>query len=137
MILLALLVGSDYTIGIQGIGPVTALEILAAFPPAKNPQAYLSQSELLSGLSEFKHWLIDGGKLGLGRTTLRSKLHNIHISDGFPSLQVVQAYLQPEVETSDEQFSWGKPDVVGLIGKSIISLCLYTLRLFAPAILSS
>ncbi|KAJ8964829.1 hypothetical protein NQ314_004637 [Rhamnusium bicolor] len=33
MILFALLVGSDYTTGIQGVGPVTALEILACFPP--------------------------------------------------------------------------------------------------------
>lgn len=116
MILLALLVGSDYTVGIPGIGPVTALEILAAFPPPKNLEiSYLSQSDLLSGLKEFKHWLYDGGHLGRGRTTLRSKLQNIQISDGFPSLQVVQAYLQPEVETSEEHFSWGKPDVVGLI----------------------
>lgn len=114
MILLALLVGSDYTIGIQGIGPVTALEILAAFPPAKQ-QNDLSQSELISGLHEFKHWLSDGGKLGLGRTKLRSKLQNIQISTGFPSLQVVQAYLKPEVETNEDKFSWGKPDVVGLI----------------------
>lgn len=116
MILLALLVGSDYTIGISGIGPVTALEILAAFPPAKNKQqTYLSQSELLSGLNEFKHWLSGGGKLGLGRTTLRSKLQNIHISESFPSLQVVEAYLQPEVETSDDKFTWGKPDIESLI----------------------
>ncbi|OXU18387.1 hypothetical protein TSAR_010302 [Trichomalopsis sarcophagae] len=32
MIQLALLVGSDYTNGLAGVGPVTALEILAAFP---------------------------------------------------------------------------------------------------------
>jgi len=32
LINMALLCGSDYTEGIQGIGPVTALEILAEFP---------------------------------------------------------------------------------------------------------
>ncbi|CAH1644712.1 unnamed protein product [Spodoptera littoralis] len=32
LILLALLVGSDYTTGLSGVGPVTAMEILASFP---------------------------------------------------------------------------------------------------------
>ena len=32
MINLALMCGSDYTTGVQGIGPVTALEVLAEFP---------------------------------------------------------------------------------------------------------
>lgn len=110
MILLALLVGSDYTIGIQGIGPVTALEILSLFPPGKD-----IDHELLSGLIEFKNWLQGRNTPGPGRTKLRSKLQNINLSDGFPSFNVVQAYLQPEVETSEEKFTWGKPDVVGLI----------------------
>lgn len=94
MILLALLVGSDYTVGIQGIGPVTALEILAAFPPAKNVEiSILSQNELLAGLTEFKHWLVDGRSYGPGRTTLRSKLQNINILDGFPNLEVCNMQL--------------------------------------------
>jgi len=51
MVLLALLVGSDYTVGLQGVGPVTAMEILAAFPPSKGKvnEFKLSHAELLSG----------------------------------------------------------------------------------------
>ncbi len=32
LVLLAMLTGSDYTDGVEGVGPVTALEILAEFP---------------------------------------------------------------------------------------------------------
>lgn len=108
MILLALLVGSDYTTGIQGIGPVTALEILAAFP-------YDEQQQLLSGLQEFREWLLDGKKVGPGKTALRSKLKNVEIVENFPSQQVMQAYLEPTIDSSKEPFSWGKPDMFELI----------------------
>lgn len=113
MILLALLVGSDYTTGLNGVGPVTALEILAAFPPSKQNQVNISHSQLLSGLREFHVWFKKGkGKV---RASLKSKLKNVQFIDSFPSVQVVQAYLEPTVETSKEQFSWGKPNMVGLI----------------------
>ncbi len=42
---LALLTGSDYTEGIQGVGPVCALEILAEFP-----------SQGLDALEQFRDW---------------------------------------------------------------------------------
>ncbi|RZC41075.1 DNA repair protein complementing XP-G cells -like protein, partial [Asbolus verrucosus] len=106
MILLAMLVGSDYTVGLTGIGPVTALEILAAFPP---------KNQLVSGLAEFKSWCNKGKLPGPGRTSLRSKLKNLSFTENFPNSQIAQAYLQPQVETSKEKFSWAKPDVVGLV----------------------
>ncbi|XP_018567912.1 DNA repair protein complementing XP-G cells homolog [Anoplophora glabripennis] len=114
MILLALLVGSDYTIGLQGVGPVTALEILAAFPPMQSQEFSLSHTELLSGLKEFRSWFNKGKSAGLGRSVLKNKLKNITFTDNFPSSQVVHAYLEPTVETSREKFSWSKPDFVGL-----------------------
>lgn len=45
LINLALLTGSDYTEGIQGVGPVGALEILAEFP-----------GEGLESLERFRDW---------------------------------------------------------------------------------
>nr|XP_023026256.1 DNA repair protein complementing XP-G cells [Leptinotarsa decemlineata] len=114
MILLALLVGSDYTTGIQGVGPVTALEILSVFPPSKPEEFSLSQSQLISGLKEFRSWFTKGKTSGHGRASLKSKLKNITFTDNFPSMQVIEAYLDPKVETSKEKFSWGKPDVVAL-----------------------
>lgn len=122
MILLALLVGSDYTTGLQGIGPVTALEILAAFPPSSVINTAellnsLTQTQLISGLAEFKSWFNQGKLPGLGgRTSLRGKLKNVIVSEHFPSTKVVNAYLEPKVDTNTkDKFTWAKPDVVGLI----------------------
>lgn len=113
MVLLALLVGSDYTNGIQGIGPVTALEVLAAFPPKKSNTDETHQ--LLSGLEEFRVWLQENKKVRPGRIALRNKLKNVEITEQFPNLSVIEAYLNPCVDNSKEQFSWGKPDIVALI----------------------
>ncbi|ENN80361.1 hypothetical protein YQE_03220, partial [Dendroctonus ponderosae] len=117
MILLALLVGSDYTVGLQGVGPVTALEILAAFPPSKGKTSHISMGhqDLLSGLKEFKSWFTKGKSAGPGRSALKSKLKNVGFSDNFPSVQVVQAYLDPTVENSEEAFSWGRPNALALL----------------------
>ncbi|XP_043527201.1 DNA excision repair protein ERCC-5 isoform X2 [Frieseomelitta varia] len=104
MIRLALLVGSDYTTGLPGIGPVTALEILAAFP---------SENEnLLQGLTNFCSWIENGKTAGPGKTSLRNKLQNLKIQKGFPSQAVVQAYLSPKVDESKETFTWGKPNII-------------------------
>uniref|UniRef100_A0A1Y1LUP1 Uncharacterized protein n=1 Tax=Photinus pyralis TaxID=7054 RepID=A0A1Y1LUP1_PHOPY len=116
MILLALLVGSDYTIGIQGIGPVTALEILGAFPPPKKllENSYNYQ-QLAAGLEEFRKWLCKEKVGGLGRTGLRTKLKNVAINEGFPNLNVIRAYLEPNIDSSGEAFSWGKPNERALV----------------------
>lgn len=74
MIRLALLVGSDYTTGLTGIGPVTALEILAAFPSEGD--------DLLQGLTNFSSWIENGKTAGPGKVNLRTKLQNLQIQKG-------------------------------------------------------
>ncbi|XP_046401963.1 DNA excision repair protein ERCC-5 [Ischnura elegans] len=60
MVQLALLTGSDYTEGIPGIGTVSALEILAAFPGDKKEDLHRSADPevdaALSGLQRFADW---------------------------------------------------------------------------------
>lgn len=72
-----MLVGSDYTVGVQGVGPVTALEILAAFPPAD--ASVSDHKKLLAGLEKFREWL----KLP-PPTPLARKLKNIELQPGKP-----------------------------------------------------
>uniref|UniRef100_A0A182NUS8 Uncharacterized protein n=1 Tax=Anopheles dirus TaxID=7168 RepID=A0A182NUS8_9DIPT len=112
LIQLALLVGSDYTTGIHGIGAVTALEILASFPPTPEQAGETSEMmSMLSGLRKFRDWWQHGRNGATGaRMALKSKLKNIDIGEGFPSTGVVDAYLRPTVDCSEEAFAWGYPD---------------------------
>lgn len=107
LVLLALLVGSDYTVGVQGVGPVTALEILAAFPPADATES--DNKKLLAGMEKFREWLKFPPPTPLAR-----KLKNVELQPGFPNSEVIKAYLNPEVNESRETFSWGTPDLDGL-----------------------
>ena len=83
MVLLALLVGSDYTPGILGVGPVTALEILAAFPTG-------SGDTILRGLQRFQDWWSGGMTEDSGKTSLKNKLKDIQIFEGTYSYRVSQ-----------------------------------------------
>lgn len=79
MVRLALLVGSDYTPGLPGIGPVTALEVLAAFP---SPQGPPTADEVLTGLRKFEEWVRSGFIVGPTRATLRNKVKNTSLIPG-------------------------------------------------------
>lgn len=103
LIQFALLVGSDYSSGLRGIGPVTAMEILAAFPS--------EEESVLQGLINFSEWVKSGKTSGSDRVSLRNKLKNLQIEEGFPSQAVVQAYLYPTVDESKEKFAWKKPNL--------------------------
>lgn len=73
LVSLALLTGSDYTEGVEGVGPVCALEILAEFP-----------NEGLEALEEFRDWLskVQAKKNAPPENKIRQKLRNLQVHPG-------------------------------------------------------
>ncbi|KAL8159752.1 hypothetical protein V2J09_001289 [Rumex salicifolius] len=139
LIRIAMLLGSDYTEGISGIGIVNAIEVVNAFPEE-------------DGLSKFRKWIESPdptilGKSGrMHRSSSKKKgsksssmnnektkdeheLDNIpkitqifmdkhrkvsknwHIPSSFPCQAVISAYDSPQVDKSTDPCSWGKPDL--------------------------
>ncbi|KAL0935366.1 DNA excision repair protein rad2 [Colletotrichum truncatum] len=111
LIAIAQLLGSDYTEGLPGVGPVTAVEILSEFPGK-------------DGLSKFKDWWQDvqmnnrpkeaDAVSPFRRKFRKSQATKLFLPTGFPSPAVTDAYLHPEVDSSPEPFQWGVPDLEGL-----------------------
>ncbi|KAK1410132.1 hypothetical protein QVD17_36665 [Tagetes erecta] len=128
LIRMAMLLGSDYTEGISGIGIVNAVEVINAFPEE-------------DGLKKFREWIESPDPSILGKVNSkegsntrkrgssaeeaftvdelkqifmdkhRNVSKNWHIPSTFPSDAVVSAYASPQVDKSTEPFSWGKPDL--------------------------
>jgi len=108
LIQLAMLLGSDYTTGVQGVGPVAAVEILQAFPDA-------------DALKKFKEFILSKGdddnaeeqdpatvKILKNIKRLRGK---VKLPEDFPSETVAKGYTNPLVDVSREQFEWSRPDL--------------------------
>ncbi|KAJ6787945.1 hypothetical protein PWT90_03762 [Aphanocladium album] len=111
LISLAHLLGSDYTEGLPGVGPVTAVEIISEFPGK-------------DGLSNFRAWWdavqsqsrpkAEDASSPFRKKFRRSQATKLFLPPGFPNLAVDDAYLHPEVDSSTEPFQWGVPDLEGL-----------------------
>lgn len=113
LISIAHLLGSDYTEGLPGIGPVTAVEILSEFPGR-------------DGLIDFREWWTevqtnpsrskgaDSALSAFRRKFRKSQATKLFLPTGFPSPAVYEAYLDPDVDKSPEAFQWGVPDLEGL-----------------------
>lgn len=113
MVALAMLLGSDYTEGVKGVGIVNAMEILDTFDVTH---------DLRDGLSSFKKWL-DGfdpadvlGVKSIEHQKSKESLFNSKhrtartrwvATQNFPAENVMKAYLDPVVDKSSERFSWG------------------------------
>ncbi|KAL9079064.1 MAG: hypothetical protein Q9157_002032 [Trypethelium eluteriae] len=104
---IAHLLGSDYTEGLPGVGPVTALEIISEFP----------------SLSDFKDWWTgvqsaqipksaDAGNSF--RKKFRRQATKLFLPPIFPDQRVEQAYLDPEIDSDPQAFEWGVPDLDAL-----------------------
>jgi DNA excision repair protein ERCC-5 len=110
LIAAAQLLGSDYTDGIPGIGPVSAIELLAEFASS-------------GGLAGFKEWwtAVQQGTDTADQTStkFRKKFKKqnaakIFLPMTFPNPAVEDAYLKPEVDSDPSAFEWGVPDLEGL-----------------------
>ncbi|XP_065200982.1 DNA excision repair protein ERCC-5 [Planococcus citri] len=106
LIQMALLVGSDYTVGIESIGPVTAIEILAYFSDSLNKPK--STDDIAETLRKFRNWLKTNRNKGF---SLSRKCKDVNLSEAFPNTTVIDAYLYPTVDKSEENFTWATPDL--------------------------
>ncbi|KAF6264630.1 hypothetical protein COO60DRAFT_1292472 [Scenedesmus sp. NREL 46B-D3] len=119
LVCLAMLLGSDYTEGVAGIGVVNALEVLSAWPGG------------LPGLQRFKSWLEGPDERLLAaaaanaaaetadeetpaqryfKSSHRGVRRTWHLPASFPSRAVLDAYLKPLVDRNTARFSCGRPD---------------------------
>ncbi|KAJ9661119.1 DNA repair protein rad2 [Coniosporium apollinis] len=108
LIAVAELLGSDYTDGLPGVGPVTALEILSEF----------------DDLTAFREWWTavqsatrkaDEDKASPFRRKFRkSYATKLFLPPTFPDPRVRAAYLEPDVDTDPSPFVWGVPDLDAL-----------------------
>ena len=100
-----MLTGSDYSDGIETVGPVTGLEILAEFP-----------GNGLEPLKLFKAWWNEtktNPAMPPG-TKLKEKLRKLQVPESFPSDRINLAYLNPDIDNSTEKFSWAVPNFVAV-----------------------
>jgi DNA excision repair protein ERCC-5 len=106
LIQFAHLLGSDYTEGIPGVGPVTALEIITEF----------------NNLEEFRDWWMQV-QMGMEipndphqrfRKKFKKMATKIFLPPSFPDRNIDEAYLHPEVDSDPSEFQWGVPDLNGL-----------------------
>ncbi|RXG50130.1 hypothetical protein VDGE_00986 [Verticillium dahliae] len=112
LVSIALLLGSDYTDGLPGVGPVTAVEILSEFPESEG------------GLAAFCDWWADvqgqrrpkedDAPNAFRRKFRKSQATKLFLPVGFPNPAVREAYMKPEVDDSPETFQWGVPNLEGL-----------------------
>ena len=106
LVRIAHLLGSDYTEGIPGVGPVTALEILTEFSTLEEFRDWWSQVQTGAKLPEDEHSTF--------RKKFKKKATKLFLPPSFPDKRVDVAYLQPEVDADPSGFQWGVPDLNAL-----------------------
>ena len=115
MVALAMLLGSDYTVGVKGVGIVNAMEILTTFDVSH---------DLKGGLTAFRTWLDgfdppqtledktdednpDKRKVALFHLKHKTARTRWIVPQNFPADNVIKAYIDPVVDKSTDRFSWG------------------------------
>lgn len=113
LVQLAYLLGSDYTEGLPGVGPVVAMELLKDFPGK-------------DGLWRFREWWAkvqsgkdkdESGQPSKFKKMFKKKfVKDLYLASDWPNTVVRDAYYHPAVDSSEEPFKWGLPDLDGLRG---------------------
>ncbi|EPQ52893.1 hypothetical protein GLOTRDRAFT_10815, partial [Gloeophyllum trabeum ATCC 11539] len=111
LIRLAYLLGSDYVEGLPRVGPVVAMELLTEFPGE-------------DGLHKFKEWWtkVQSGKdteadnKSSFRKRFKKRFKDLYLPPDWPNPAVRDAYYHPTVDSSEEPFKWGLPDLDALRG---------------------
>ncbi|KND04377.1 DNA excision repair protein (rad2) [Spizellomyces punctatus DAOM BR117] len=109
LVQLAYLLGSDYTEGIEGIGPTSAMEILTMW-----------RGEGLEPLQGFREWWerVLRGETDVDEEPilrrLRKHCQKLAIPSSFPDPRVLDAYFHPQLDTNPTAFTWGRPDLNAL-----------------------
>ncbi|KAI5970561.1 RAD2 [Candida margitis] len=105
LIELAMLLGSDYTQGIKGIGPVLAVEILAEFGSLKRLKSWFDERTKTTKLDQTSLTPLQKS------LTTRIKNGKLFLPDNFPNKVVFDAYTHPEVDSDKSEFKWGIPNL--------------------------
>ncbi|KJE90924.1 hypothetical protein CAOG_009506 [Capsaspora owczarzaki ATCC 30864] len=104
---LALLLGSDYTSGVERIGPVLAMEILGDFPSLQEFATFLHQYKFAT--SDLDLDAVSPLRRKLGKMCRKSP---ISPPDNFPDVRVRDAYRMPTVEVNpNDKFTWRVPEL--------------------------
>uniref|UniRef100_A0A1I7YN76 DNA repair protein complementing XP-G cells n=1 Tax=Steinernema glaseri TaxID=37863 RepID=A0A1I7YN76_9BILA len=108
---LAMLSGGDYSRGFEGVGIVTALELIAEFSKGDGSVTAIDV------LNRIREWLDAKEKCSeknFIESKTKSKLrryletnNNREVLDKFPNRNVLEAYSNPLVDRSEERFNWG------------------------------
>ncbi|KAH6774456.1 5'-3' exonuclease family protein [Perilla frutescens var. frutescens] len=126
LIHMALLLGSDYTEGISGVGIVNSIEVVNAFHGKEGLREFrewiespdpsiLGKLDVEAGGNSRKNGSEDTDDAERKKQIFKDKHRNVsknwHVSSSFPSDTVIAAYASPQVDKSTESFAWGKPDL--------------------------
>lgn len=103
LISFAHLLGSDYTEGVHGIGPVTALEILTEFSGLEEFRDWWSRVQLAANIPDDPHAAF--------RKKFKKNIAKLFLPPNFPDARVEGAYMEPEVDPDPSDFQWGVPDL--------------------------
>lgn len=108
---MALFLGSDYTLGIKGIGIVNAYEIVSTFDNFESLRRFKEWASLPDiFLENHQKYYENISEKEKNFKLFHQNFKNLwEIPDDFPSKKVYEAYLTPKVDTNASEIQWGKP----------------------------